>query len=132
VCLRLGGNPRAKDTEGWTPLHRAAANCHAASIEALVHGGASGRDLDVDRYSPLYVLAMNVSSSAEIAYAALAAILRCTDNDFTAKDKHGRTAEAVAREQGANKFKFADKIVEVFAGCLLRLPPLTPSSCCFV
>jgi len=38
--LRLGANPRSKDTHGWTPLHYAGwyGNMNAAKI--LVNGGA--------------------------------------------------------------------------------------------
>ena len=40
ACLRAGGDPDARDNNGFTPLHTAAVKGHAAVIAALLEAGA--------------------------------------------------------------------------------------------
>jgi len=112
---RRGGNLRAKTKYGYTPMHWAAINCDAAVIEAIMHlcdgGGAS--DVDNTGWSALHWLAERASDYRPPARAdaALAALVQCTDLNFSAKNRDGRTAACVARE--ADNEAFAIKLEQV-------------------
>ena len=112
---RRGGNLRAKNEYGNTPMHYAAGNCDAAVIEAIMHlcdgGGAS--DVDNTGWSALHWLAERASDYRPPARAdaALAALVQCTDLNFSAKNRDGRTAACVARE--ADNEAFAIKLEQV-------------------
>ena len=52
ACLRAGADPDARAKSGATPLHRAAANGHAAAIIALLKAGADSGAKDGDYRTP--------------------------------------------------------------------------------
>jgi ankyrin repeat protein len=49
----------AKDTDGWTPLHSAAANGHLDVVEFLVERQAEVNAKNKDRATPLHLAALN-------------------------------------------------------------------------
>ena len=110
---RRGGNPRAKSNIGHTPMHYAAGNCDAAVMEAIMYlcGGGGASDVNKYGWSPFHWLAGGASNYPSRADAALAALVQCTDLNFSAKNDDGRTAACVARAR--HNEVFAIKIEQV-------------------
>jgi ankyrin repeat protein len=51
--LAEGADKKAKDKDGWTPLHHAAGAGHQSAAQVLVQAGADKEAKDNDGYTPL-------------------------------------------------------------------------------
>ena len=76
AALEAGADANARDSEGWSPLERAAAQCPGGAVvtvalQALLAAGADVRAKDDIGHQPLYAAASN--SNAEATAGAVAA-----------------------------------------------------------
>ena len=85
-CLQSGADPKARNEEGFTPLHFAALlNKNPAVIAALLDAGADLKARDKDGFTPLHRAAVINESPAIIA------ALLDAGADLKARDKLGGT-----------------------------------------
>ena len=64
-CLADGADPNARDRDGWTPLHfAAAANTDHAVVAALVEAGADVQARGRGGRTPLHLAAANINTAA--------------------------------------------------------------------
>jgi len=91
AALEGGASPDAQDDSGWTALHFAAQERHAALVGILLQRGANPNLLNSHGNGPLWVAMMNARGDLTIAKSLLAARA-----DPDAKNAHGRSPRDMA------------------------------------
>ena len=96
MLLAHGANPNVVDTDGRTPLMRAARNSDAELVSALLAAGADAQLVDAEGQTALH----HACAKANVANVRA---LRAAGAEPTARDGEGRTPRDVATASGKTK-----------------------------
>ena len=84
LLLCHGADPEARDEVGWTPLHKAARRGHRGAARALIQSGANIEAVDAESRTPLHKAALR-------GHREIVILLLQSGADADARDMGGNT-----------------------------------------